>query len=485
MQMQPPGFIFLSLEVRVFFMVTLVELLVVLGIMVLVHEFGHFAVAKLCGVRVETFAIGFGKRIVGFRRGETEYQINILPLGGFVKMSGEMLGEIQGPDRDAAENGGEGEPRTIDPGDFQAHPRWQRMLIALAGPTANVVLALVLMTLVSMFHHEVDTYLSGPAVNDYTMRGSSAAKTGIAPGDLIVQYADAANPDWYAIAYKSLLNMHGTVPFAYVHGGQRVDSKILVTVTDADATDGDPLEHIGLVPRFQNAPVKVVVVTPNMPAEAAGLKPGDEITAIDGLEVHSVPALKAYMLDQAGKPAVLTVLRNGATVPMPVTPAPMTELDGSRGYQIGFQYQPPPVQVERLPVGRAAGEAWHENVKSALMIRDVLKGMLERRVSPRSLQGPIGIGEQVGIAARDSVWTLLRLMAIISINLAIFNLLPFPILDGGLILFLVIETVMRRDINQKLKERVYQVAFVCLLVFAAMVFFNDISRLPWVSHLKM
>jgi regulator of sigma E protease len=456
-------------------MVTVVELLIVLGIMVLVHEFGHFAVAKLCGVRVETFAIGFGKRIVGFRKGETEYQLNLLPLGGYVKMSGEMPGEAPDPNREQ------------DPGDFGAHPRWQRMLIALAGPVANVILALLLTTAVAMFHHEVDVYLSGAATNDYTLRGSSAAKTGIQPGDLIVQYADATNPDWDAIAYKSLLNMKATVPFAYMHDGHRVDTTIRITATDADASAGDIislLRHIGLVPQFQNMPVKVVEVEPNMPAAAAGLKPGDEITTIDGLAVHSVPALLAYMQDQAGKPALLTVERGGQSLKLPVTPQATPNLDGSEGYKLGFMPLAPPMHVERLPLNRAIAESYDENLKSATMIRDVLKGMLERRVSPRSLQGPIGIGQQVGLAAREGIWTLLQLMSMISINLAIFNLLPIPILDGGMILFLLIETVMRRDMNQRLKERVYQVAFVCLLVFFVMVIFNDMSRLPLFSKLK-
>jgi regulator of sigma E protease len=456
-------------------MVTVVELLIVLGIMVLVHEFGHFAVAKLCGVRVETFAIGFGKRIVGFRKGETEYQLNILPLGGYVKMSGEMPGEAPDPNREQ------------DPGDFGAHPRWQRMLIALAGPVANVILSLVLITAVSMFHHEVDVYLSGAATNDYTLRNSSAAKTGIQPGDLIVQYADATNPDWDAIAYKSLLNMKATIPFAYIHDGHRVDTTIRVTASDADASAGDILSllrHIGFVPQFQNMPVKVVEVEPKMPAAAAGLKAGDEITTIDNLAVHSVPALLAYMQDQAGKPAVLTVQRSGQTLKMPVTPQATPNLDGSEGYKLGFMPLAPPMHIERLPLNRAIAESYDENLKSATMIRDVLKGMLERRVSPRSLQGPIGIGQQVGIAARDGIWTLMQLMAMISINLAIFNLLPIPILDGGMILFLLIETVMRRDMNQRLKERVYQVAFVCLLVVFVMVIFNDMSRLPLFSHMK-
>lgn len=451
-------------------MVTVIELLVVLGIMVLVHEFGHFIMAKWCGVRVETFAIGFGKKLVGVRRGDTDYQINILPLGGYVKMAGDAPGE--------APSG--------DPGDFNAHPRWQRMLIALAGPVANFILALVLMAAVSMFHHEIDDYLSGPATNDYTIRDTPAAKAGIAPGDRIVHYADTENPDWEAVAMRSLLNMNRNVPFSYVHADKRVDTSIQVAATESDASSGDIvslLQHLGLVPRAQNMPVTVVEVVPNMPAAKAGLKPGDQIQSIDGIEVHSVAMLLAYMQDEKGKPAQLAILRNGRSQTVPVTPE-QTTADGAKGYRLGFTFVRPPVHVDRLPLGAAVAESADANLKSALMIRDVLKGMAERRVSPKSLQGPIGIGQQVGIAARDSIWTLLRLMAMISINLGIFNLLPIPILDGGMILFLLIESVMRRDINQQLKERVYQVAFVCLIVFAVMVIFNDVTKLQMFSKLK-
>jgi regulator of sigma E protease len=451
-------------------MVTVIELLVVLGIMVLVHEFGHFAVAKLCGVRVETFAIGFGKKIIGIRRGDTDYQINVLPLGGYVKMAGDTPGE--------APSG--------DPGDFNAHPRWQRMLIALAGPVANFILAVFILTVVAMFHHEIDDYLSGPAINDYTIRDTPAAKSGIGPGDRIVHYVDVDNPDWEAIAMRSLLNMNRNVPFSYIHDGKRVDTTIQVAATEADASSGDIiglLQHLGVVPRAQNMPVTVVEVVPNMPAAKAGLKPGDQIVSIDGVEVHSVAMLLAYMQDEKGKPAQLAILRDGSSLTLPVTPE-QTTADGTKGYRLGFTFVRPPVHIDRLPFGPAVAESSQENLKSALMIRDVLKGMAERRVSPKSLQGPIGIGQQVGMAARDSIWTLLRLMAMISINLGIFNLLPIPILDGGMILFLLIESAMRRDINQQLKERVYQVAFVCLLVFAVMVIFNDVTKLPLFSKLK-
>jgi regulator of sigma E protease len=451
-------------------MVTVIELLIVLGIMVLVHEFGHFIVAKWCGVRVETFSIGMGKRLFGFRRGDTDYRISLLPIGGYVKMTGDAPGE--------APSG--------DPGEFNAHSRWHRFLIVIAGPVANFILALFIMTVVSMFHHEIDDYLSGPAVNDYTIQGTLAQRAGIAPGDRIVHYAGVENPDWDAIEYQSMLNLNRTIPFSYVHDGKRIDTTVKVAATESEASSGDVaslLQHLGLVPRAQNMPVKVLEVMPNMPAARAGIKTGDQIKSIDGIEVHSVPMLLAYMQDQKGKPAKVAIVRNGETQVLSVTPE-QTAGDDSKGYRLGFSYLPPPMHFDRLPIGAALAESASTNLKSAVMIRDVLKGMAERRVSPKQVSGPIGMGIQVGIAARESIWTLLRLMAMISINLGIFNLLPIPILDGGMILFLAIEALMRRDINQQWKERVYQVAFVCLIVFAAMVIFNDVTKLPFFTKLK-
>src|SRR6201989_3415969 len=169
-------------------MSTVIELLIVLGIMVLVHEFGPFAVAKLSGIRVEVFSIGFGKRLFGFRRGDTEYQISAIPLGGYVKMDGEMgfSGHELSPRN----------PTPTDPGEFNAHPRWQRILVALAGPVANFILALALMTGVSMFHNEVQEFISGPALTDYIPVNTQASRTGIRSGDLIVHYDNVENPTW-------------------------------------------------------------------------------------------------------------------------------------------------------------------------------------------------------------------------------------------------------------------------------------------------
>lgn len=447
-------------------MSTVIQLGIVLGIMVLVHEFGHFAVAKLCGIRVETFSIGFGKRLFGFRRGDTDYRLSLLPLGGYVKMSGDNPGEAP-----------------TDPGDFNAHPRWQRMLVALAGPFANFVLAIGLMTGVSMLHYEVQEYVSGPARTDYIPINTPASRTGIHSGDLIVHYDNIENPTWDQVAIRSLLNLNQTIPFSYIHDGQRVDTKLFVEAKDG--ADNFSLDKLGLIPKMQNTPVQVDSLEPNMPAERAGLKPGDQIATIDGLQLHSVPALLAYLQDQAGKPASLVILRNGHTLPMNITPALADVGDGTKDYRLGFRPVQPPVKVEHLPFGKALASSWDYNKKGSMLIVEVLKRMFTRQVSVRSLSGPIGIGQQIHQAASMPGWTpLIGLMAYISLNLGIFNLLPIPILDGGMILFLVVESVLRRDLNQQLKERVYQVAFVCILVFAAMVIFNDISKLDIFTKVK-
>ncbi len=444
----------------------IVQLLLVLGLMVLVHEFGHFAVAKLCGVRVEAFAIGFGKRLIGFRRGDTEYQINLLPLGGYVKMAGEIPGEAV----------------TNDPGELNNHPRWQRMLIALAGPVANFILAFCLMTGGYMLWNEVNEYISGQAVTDYISPDSPVAKTGIHSGETIVHYDNVENPTWEDVFNHSALNLNQTIPFSYVHDGQRVNTTFFVA--SKETPDQFSPDTLGFVPKMQSTAVKVMALVSGTPAERAGLQPGDQIERIDSLAVHSVPALLAYMQDQKGKPAVLNVLRNGQTLTLNVTPE-LTDVEGSKAYRLGFQPVPPPVKVEKLSFAKSMKASLVFNVKSAGMIRDVIKGMFERHISVKSLSGPIGIGQIVHQAAQmPGHLPLIGTMANISINLGILNLLPFPILDGGMIFLLLIESAFRRDLNQNIKERIYQVAFVCIVVFAVMVIFNDITKLPYFATHK-
>ena len=241
---------------------------------------------------------------------------------------------------------------------------------------------------------------------------------------------------------------------------------------------------------MQTTPVQVDSLEPNMPAIHAGLEPGDKFSAIDGLQLHSVPALLAYLQDQAGKPATLSVLRSEPdgstkTLTIPLTPELADVGDGTKTIASASAPSRPRSRVERLSLGKAMVASWQFNKKGSYLIVEVLKRLFTRQVSVKSLSSPIGIGQQIHQAAQMPGWMpLIGLMAYISLNLGIFNLLPIPILDGGMILFLLIETIMRRDVNQQLKERVYQVAFVCLLAFFAFVIFNDITKLSFFTKLK-
>ncbi len=435
--------------------------------MVLVHEFGHFIVAKRCGVRVETFAIGFGKRVVGFRRGGTDYQINALPLGGYVKMAGEIPGEEVGN----------------DPGELNNHPRWQRMLIALAGPAANFVLAFVLMATVYMVHNEVNEYISGPAVTDYISPGSPMAKTGIRSGDTIVRFDNVEDPTWDDVASHSLLNLNQTIPFSFIHDGQRVDTTFFVASAATTPDEFSP-DSLGFVPKMQPMPVKVSSLMPDSPAARAGLQPGDQIVRIDALNLHSVYTLLAYMQDRKGAPATIEVLRKGQSFLVDITPEPSDE-GGSKEYLLGFHPVPPPVKVEKLSFVKSLAKSWEFTKTNSMLIKDVVKGMFEGHVSVRSLSGPIGIGQVVHEAAGEPGWTpLIGTVAMISINLGMVNLLPFPILDGGMIFLLLVEGTVRRDLPMQVKERIYQVAFVCIVLFAAFIIFNDITKLPFFLRLK-
>jgi regulator of sigma E protease len=449
----------------------LVSMLIVLGIMVLVHEFGHFAVAKFFKVRVEVFSIGFGKRLLGFRRGDTDYRLSLLPLGGYVKMAGETPGEA----------------RTGDPDEFASHPRWQRILIGLAGPVANFILAFVLMTGLYMMHNEVQNFLSGPAVTDYTPADSRAGRAGIQAGDRIVRFDKDKNPTWEQVQMRAALDVNSEVPITLervVNGQvQTINTQLYL----ADPTKGDDfeVESIGLIPKVQNGPLGVRDVMPGNPADKAGMKTGDAIVSINGQQVHSVAAVMAFLQQTQGKPVDLIVQRKDQTLQMTAQPIWGDDGTGRMGYRLGFHPAQAPFHVEQLPVAKAIGQSITFNLNNSGYIIDVLKRLVTRRSNVQQLSGPIGIARETGEAVTMPGWQpLIALMSLISLNLGIFNLLPIPILDGGMILLLLIEGTIRRDLNQEFKERVYQVAFVMLILFAAFVMFNDVAKLNILSKLK-
>jgi regulator of sigma E protease len=440
-------------------LIAIVSFIVLLGIMVVVHEFGHFAVAKFFKVRVEAFSVGFGPRLFGVKYGDTEYKVCLLPLGGFVKMTGETPGE-------EAESAN-------DPGAFNAHPRWQRMLIGLAGPVANFILAFVVMTFYFNLINEVPadktTYI------EWVSEGSSAAQAGLQAGDMVRRFGDVDNPGLDQIMMTAIRNLNQTVPVTVERNGKTVQTSVYLP-SGTKGKDFD-LSAAGIYPQLYPSPIEVDQVAPNTPADQAGLRHGDQIVAVDGHVFHTVGPLLPYLQLGKGKPVTLTVVRNGATLP-PMVVHPSIQ---DSAWRLGFlQAQPPeiPMKPEPAPFSTALGMSKDFCVENSTVILDVLGRIFSHPANVTQLSGPVGIARMAGQAAVMKGWDAkFRFGAMISLNLGILNLLPFPILDGGMIFLLLIESALRHDINLNLKERIYQAAFVVLVAFAAFIIFNDVTKL--------
>jgi regulator of sigma E protease len=440
---------------------TIFDMAIVLGFLILIHEFGHYAAAKYFGVRVEQFAIGFGKRLVGFRHGETDYRINALPLGGYVKMSGEN------PMDD----------RTGDPGEFLSHPRWQRFIIALAGPAMNIMLAVALLTGVYMVHYEYAAVLDEPTVVGWVNPNTPAEKAGIQSGDKIIRVEDIENPNWEQVDFKVILSPNQPLKFGIERDG-RVIEKVLVPEPLGPNESGD----VGWVPKQSSA--TLTLVEPGMPADKAGIKVGDQILSANGQDIPDQAALIQMLNRTKDQPLQLVVLRNGERLTFTVKPAldPSVPALDTR-FRIGVLSIP--TKVVKLNFSDALKQSLLENKKNSFLIMELLQKMVQRKVSMRQVDGPIGIGRDVGEAAREEGWTpLLRITVAISLNLGIMNLLPIPILDGGVILLLFVESLMQKEISLPIKERIYQAAFVFLVLFAVMVIYNDLVKtLPGLTRM--
>jgi regulator of sigma E protease len=442
--------------------------------MVIVHEFGHFVVAKLCGVRVEAFSFGFGPRLFGVKYGETDYKVCLLPLGGYVKMTGETPDQVSGA---AAET--DIEKLATDTGSFTTHPRWQRILIGLAGPSANFVLALVLMVFYYGWINEIPSVQVSSTAVEWITPGSPAALAGFQPGDVITSFDNANMPDWEKIYERSKLNANQLVSVGVQRGSTALNLTLKVPAS-AKSDDFD-LSDSGLQPQYLAGPIGVQEVVAGTPAEQAGLHAGDAIESVDGHPFHSVATLLAYMQAGQGKAMTLEVLHNGATVPMVAHPI---KQDAS-GWRLGFVAVPTPFRDNPLPLGQAVTKATGFCADNSFLIVEVLQRIFTRRIAVSQLSGPVGIARMAGDAAEMKGWLpKFGLAGEISLNLGILNLMPFPILDGGLILLLLIESVIRRDISINVKERIYQAAFVVLVAFFAFIIFNDVTKLPIFMHAK-
>ena len=455
------------------FLVSLVAFIVLVGVMVIVHELGHFAVAKACRVRVEAFSFGFGPRLFGFTYGETEYKVCLLPLGGFVKMTGEA------PEQNLEAPGAATESVADDPGAFTSHPRWQRVLIGLAGPAANFLLALLLMLFYYGFINEVPSVQVNSTAVEWVTPDSAAAQAGIQPGDVMSSFDGANNPEWFPQVFEHIkLNPGQYVPVTVLRSGQPVN--LTLHIPAAAKNDDFDISDTGIQPQYLPGPIQVTEVVAGTPAAAAGLKAGDGIASVDGHAFHSVTTLIAYMQAGKGKPLSLMVVRNGAQIPMTATPA---KLD--TGWKIGFGTVPPPYRSQPLSLVPAVRKSLAFCKENSWVVFAMLDRLFTHRASVTQLVGPVGIARAAGEAAEMHGWLpKFDLAGMISLNLGILNLLPFPILDGGMILLLLIESVIRRDISANVKERIYQAAFVVLMAFFVFIIFNDVSRLPLFQHLR-
>jgi regulator of sigma E protease len=432
------------------FFINVVVVIIVLGAMIFIHELGHFLVAKAFGVRVLIFSLGFGKRLLGFKRGDTDYRLSILPFGGYVKMAGDDPSEV----------------REQDPGDFLGKPRWQRFLVVIAGPAMNLSMAVVLLAGLYRFHYQRQAYHEQPARIGYVEAGSPADERGLHPGDLILRAGNIVRPKWEDVDLLVLTTVDEPIPIEVERNGETLSLSITPRASGPN--------RIGDAGWYPYVPGVVEQVEPGLPAAAAGVQPGDEIIGLDGERIYFWLYIARALQESGGKPVDVLVRRGDKEMTFPMTPV-LSEVRGEKIWRIGVAFQSP-IVVRQLPWGEAWSAAVRDNIRNTLATFDVLGKILTGRMSTRSLAGPIGIAQISGQAYRAGIPELLMIVAFISLQLGIFNLLPIPVLDGGVILLLLVESVLRRDLSLQVKERFAQLGIVFLLLLAVFVVYNDLMK---------
>lgn len=422
---------------------TVPAFLFALGLIVFVHEGGHYVVAKLFGVRVKVFSLGFGPRWFGFVAGGTDYRVSWIPLGGYVRMAGELP-----------------EERTGRSDDFLGKPRWQRILVYLAGPAMNVVLAVLLVAGVFAHGFEMQALQEIPAVVGTVLEDSPAEAAGLESGDRIVVIAGREVDRWKEVAFEFSVAPEKPVVLTVERAGELLEL-VVVPEKVPQYEYGDA----GVLPRIQLRFSKVLVDTP---ADHAGFDPGDEVVRVDGRDVEGVEAFVEYISARPGVELFIEVRRRGELLSLAVTP---DEVDG-RGL-IGVQLGP----YRPLPWGEALVESVRFNLDVVDKTLIILGKLFRNELAAKStLSGPIEIASQSGQAVRRGFEDLIFFMGFLSISIAFVNLLPIPVLDGGHITILLVESAMRRDLSLVLKERITQVGMVLLMTLMLMVIYFDLSK---------
>jgi regulator of sigma E protease len=422
---------------------------ILLGVMILIHELGHFWAALAVGVKVETFSIGFGPRLFGFKRGDTDFRISAIFFGGYVRMLGEQPGDA----------------RAADPRSFQSKKRWQRAIVIVAGPLMNVLLAIGLVTGLYMYAFPKETDTTDPTITALTPN-SPAAQAGLRAGDRIIEINGKQHPNWEAVMTEEALNANHALPVVVLRQGQ----KVFATVTPRM----DEKQGIGDAGWSGEMAVEVGTVGAGSPAQAAGLRIGDTFVKVNSQPVASTVTIRQAVFHSNGKPVRFEIMRDGQAHEISIAPKPTR--DPKAPWLIGITFKMP-VQFIKLGFGDAFVESLKFNQQNALMWVQVLRGLIEHRVSAKSVAGPIGMAQMSSEAAQHGAWDYLFLMAIVSLQLAMLNLLPIPILDGGTLLMLLIEMLMQREMSLQVKETIFKLGFVFLMMVVVFVIYNDISRI--------
>jgi regulator of sigma E protease len=440
---------------------TLLSFLFVLGVLVFIHELGHFLLCRWNGVRVITFSLGFGPKILKVQRGETEYCISIIPLGGYVKMAGE--------------NPDDGPTGRDD--EFLSKSKWQRFQILIAGPAMNVLLAVVLLAVVLMQGATMLAYLERPAVVGAVQPGSPAERAGILPGDEITQFGTAEITKWEHLDMAVAARPEREVEVVVMRNGTVQRLKVRPDLTEL-RTRNDTRFEVGTIGVMPDVYPSVTGFVPGKPAESSGLKVGDEIRAIDGERMSFYSQVLQTLGSKPGdQPIVFTVRRDGVDETISVTPYREGDrtLIGMYGRDATVSFTPTPIEAIGMSVQR--------NIEMSGLILNMLKDLVTGEASPKQLMGPVGIAQLSGESAQEGWIALLTLMASISLNLGLLNLMPIPVLDGGHIFIMAIETISRRDFSLAVKEKMLFVGFVLLMTLMVTVIYNDLTRIAWIENL--
>lgn len=430
----------------------------ILGSAVVLHEFGHFIVAKLFGIRVETFSVGFGPRLFGRKWGDTDYRVSAIPLGGYVKLGGD---ESNAPLEGAS-------AQNIPPGEmYNLRPRWQRIMVALAGPVMNILTALAIPFAGGLMYGVPAT----PQPVVYAVKpGGAAQKAGLQPGDRIVSFNGTENPTWDNIYGDGLLSPGHALPVVVNRNGSEERLTIVPTaVTD----DGETAGFLDFIPDYGGLPIVVGSVQPGSPAEESGFKEGDRLLKIGDEDVKSSAQVTEYIKNHDKEKIPVTLQRNGQTS---VVVASERRVDGKLGLGVGEQFP-----LHRAGIGSAARHAWNSNLQIISLTAKALGQVFTGKRSVRNtISGPIGIYQVAQKSVERLGWDgVFGMLGFLSLNLGIFNLLPIPVLDGGAIFLLLIEGLLATiglSISAAVRDRIQQVGFVMVLLLMVFVITNDVLK---------